>query len=296
MEFKIMITINRHKRDSVKERTKEFGVNPSIVTVYGILRLLDMMDGKRLTAIDRKFVALAVGEYRPYESEADICNTSISFSGSTISRLDLTKQLSDHGFRLVSLCKAFYNVLLKCDISSIPTRSTQDGFVLSRINKENVLNLKNRPLNTPIYISEPIFQKLKEIAEQNGISIYSIIARSIDALISIEFENDVFINNSDIIRDTILLYNRKITSISGSSCYHFHTRNIDKGVRILFLLEKYGIPGMTELFHRIIRFILLSNSGEISLSRIHVNDDSDYNETRMIRNEFRKEVLYAAAR
>lgn len=291
-----MITINRHKRDSVKERTKEFGVNPSIVIIYGILRLLDMLDGKQLTDIDRKFVALAVGEYRPYENETDICNTTISFSGSTISRPNLTKQLSDHGFRLVSLCKAFYNVLLKCDISSIPTRSAQDGFVLSCIKSEKVLNLKNRPLNTPIYISEPIFQKLKEIAEQNETSIYRIIARSIDTLISIEFENDVFINNSDIIRDNILLYNRKITSITGSSCYHFHMKKIDRGVRVLFLLEKYGIPGMTELFHRIIRFILLSHSGEISLSRIHVNDNSDYNETRMTRNEFRKEVLYATAR
>lgn len=296
MEIKIMITINRGKRDKIRERAKEYGINPSVVTVYGILRLLDKLNGKRLTNVDRKFVALAVAEYKPYENETDICNTTVSYIDSAISRPELAKQLLNHGFRLVSLCKAFYGVLLKCDVNSIPTRSTQDGFILTPISAKRVFNLKNRPLDFTIRISEPVFQKLNEIATRNETSAYRIIARAVDTIISIEYEKDTFIENGDIIRENILTYNRKVANVTGRCGISFNMRKISRGVRVLLLLEKYGIPGISEFFHRIIRFILLSHSGEILLSRIHVNDDSDYNETRIIRNDLRKEVLYAATR
>lgn len=296
MEIKIMITINRKKRDILRERCKELGIIPSVVTIYGILRLLDMLDGALLSDVDRRFCEFAINEYRPREIEIDKCGTSMSFPDYIITRSDLTNHLSKYGLLLTSLCKAFYNTLLKCDIDSIPQRSAQDGFLLSFVSSRKVFSLKNKSLNTCLRLSDTVSVKLEKIAKEAETSAYCIIARIIDILIAIEFEKDVFINNSNIISENILIYNKKTTSITGCNRFYFSIRKIDKSVRILVLLEKYGIPGIAELLYRIIRFILLSHSGEISLSRIHTNDDSDYNETRMIRNEFRKEVLYAATR
>lgn len=292
----LMLSINRSKRGALKERTKELGVVPSVVTIYSILRFLDMLNGKRISNVDCNFIGLAFAEYKPYEYETDICYTCVSWSWVDITRRNLASQLSKHGFRLVPLCKAFYNTLLKCDGSSIPTLSTLDGFVLSSVSAQRVKSLKNRPFETELRLSEHAIQKLREIAKYNNTSIYSLISRTLEMVISLEYRHDIFIANSEALRDNILNYPKKISGIIGTTGYFFKTRGLERGVRILCLLEKYGIPGKSELLYRIVRFILLSHSGEISLELIRTDDDSDYIETRMVRNDFRKEVLYAAAR
>ncbi len=296
MQIKIGITINRQKRDAVRLRMKEHGIVPSVVTVYGILRLLDVLDGNRVSRIDRNFVNMAIREYKPFKYEVDPCNTTISFPDYVATRTELVNRFSVHGYRLAPIIKAFYNVLLKCDINSIPVRDQTNGFLLAKISPRRVLTLKNQPLSNGINISSEVLESLKIIADQNETSVYRMMMRAVETLIKIEFDRDAFIENSDIIRENILMYNKKIIGMAGTASIRLNASGLKKGIQVLVLLEKYGIPGLAELFHRIARFILLSHSGQIQLTRIHVNDTSDYNETRMIRNEYRKEVQYATSR
>lgn len=296
MQIKIGITINRSKRDAVRSRMKEHGIVPSVVTIYGILRLLDVLDGNRVSRIDRNFVNMAIREYKPFKYEVDPCNTTISFPDYVATRTELVNRLTVHGYRLAPVIKAFYNVLLKCDINSIPVRDQTNGFLLAKISPRRILTLKNQPLSNGINISSEVLESLKIIADQNETSVYRMMMRAVETLIKIEFDRDAFIENSDIIRENILTYNKKIIGMAGTASIRLNARGLKKGIQVLALLEKYGIPGLAELFHRIARFILLSHSGQIQLTRIHVNDTSDYNETRMIRNEYRKEVQYATSR
>lgn len=296
MQIKIGITINRSKRDAVRSRMKEHGIVPSVVTVYGILRLLDVLYGNRVSRIDRNFVNMAIREYKPFKYEVDPCNTTISFPDYVATRTELVNRLTVHGYRLAPVIKAFYNVLLKCDINSIPVRDQTNGFLLAKISPRRILTLKNQPLSNGINISSEVLESLKIIADQNETSVYRMMMRAVETLIKIEFDRDAFIENSDIIRENILTYNKKIIGMAGTASIRLNARGLKKGIQVLALLEKYGIPGLAELFHRIARFILLSHSGQIQLTRIHVNDTSDYNETRMIRNEYRKEVQYATSR
>lgn len=295
----LRLTINRSKRDALKQRALELGVIPSVVIVYAVFRLLDMLNGKCISATDRNFVGLAMSEYKPYEPEIDICNTCVSWviSNEYVSRKELSKRLSEKGFRIVSLFKAFYNALLKCDANSIPRYSTVSGFILSSVTPESVRRLKNTPFECSARLSESIFQRLSEIAKLNKVSVYRMLSCTIDTLIAMEFEKESFIENVDVFRCNILTYNKKVTGVTGDGViYTYKTKNLERGVRILYLLEKYGIPGKNELIYRIIRFIFLLHSGKISLNPIQINDGFDYIETRMVRNDFRKEVLYAAAR
>lgn len=117
-------------------------------------------------------------------------------------------------------------------------RDQTNGFLLATISPRRILSLKNKPLSNCITMSSEALEALEIIANQNETSVYRMMMRAVDTLIKIEFDRDAFIENSDIIRENILMYNKKIIGMAGTAYLHLNARGLKKGIQVLVFIRE----------------------------------------------------------
>lgn len=154
--------------------------------------------------------------------------------------------------------------------------------------------------NTKIYstINLPIevHDVFKEIAKKNNSSMNSMIVEVVKSICNIDFNNNTFTENHEVFRKVILEPARVVER--NKHCQYGRTKlcisDICLSVQFKAVIEKYSIPSISDFVKRIVYFILSVHNGDIKLNTVAITDNDDYNETRMVRDAYRKELTYGA--
>lgn len=163
--------------------------------------------------------------------------------------------------------------------------------------KCNVLKakgLRNTILNTTINLPIEVYDVLKEIALNNNSSMRSMVIEVLKSLCNIDFNNYTFTENHKVFKKVILKPARIIEH--NKHCKYgrltITTSDLRLSVQMRAIIEKYSIPSINDLLKRIVYFIISVHNGDVKLNSVNILDNEDYNNTRMVRDAYRKEVMY----
>lgn len=138
--------------------------------------------------------------------------------------------------------------------------------------------------------------QLKEIAQKTNSSVNGLFREVLQGICDIEFSNSTFTENHKVFKKLILNPTRIVKNYKycpqGYLCIVLS--DIKLSVQVKAVIEKYGIPSVSDLLLRIAYFILAVHNGEVKLNTVQIEDNDDYNETRMVRDAYRKELMYGA--
>lgn len=242
------------------------------------------------------FLAIkSLSEYRPFEEcEKGKLNFYI-YSSIDISYDELKVKLANVGILKASrLLLAILRALIKYPDKAAKT--TLSGVLIKRrVHPYCTVRYSDISFRMNISLSGEFYDEIKEISKSGGLSMSKLIANALRTLCDVVFNNGRHVENEKLLREYVLNY-AGTTPIGryGTKPLIVTIQDIKYSVQILAIMEKYGIPGKAELMSRVVRFIIAGHRGIVSLNQIHIDDDSDYNETKMVRNAYRKEVSYGA--
>lgn len=156
----------------------------------------------------------------------------------------------------------------------------------------NARKLENSPLRAMVNLPVEVYEILKEISSNSGCSMSFLINSTLKLLCDTEFNNYHTPENGDIFKKVILLPPR-ITE-SNKHCKYgrlsIFLSDLKYSVQVKCIINKYGIPTVADLIKRIVYFIIRSYKGEIMLHNVRITDEEDYNETKLIRKAYRREL------
>lgn len=162
----------------------------------------------------------------------------------------------------------------------------------------NVSNMENTLARTTVNLDMETYEVFKEIARNAGESMNALVGNMAKAVCDTEFENLQYVSerNAKAFRKIVLKTLRFIEFNKGCKYGRVNVfiGDLKYSVQIKYLLSKYNIPSLNDFFKRIIYFIIQANKGDICLEKVRIEDNEDYNEIRLIRNAYRRE-LYADA-
>lgn len=165
--------------------------------------------------------------------------------------------------------------------------------------KINVLRTKgyrNTIINSTINLPIEVYDVFKEMAQKNNSSMNGLIVEVVKSICNIDFNNNTFTENHKVFRKVILKPARVVERNKhcqyGRICLHIS--DIRLSVQLKAVIEKYSIPSITDLAKRIVYFILSVHNGDVKLNTVAITDNDDYNETRLVRDAYRKELTYGA--
>lgn len=159
-----------------------------------------------------------------------------------------------------------------------------------------VKRLQNRKYYTTLNLPVEVYGQFKAIAQKSNSSMNRMVIDALKSICNIEFNNRTFTENNKVFKKAIL----KPARIVEHNMHGKYGRlgigisDIKLSVQVIAVIEKYGIPSAADLLKRIVYFIIAVHKGEIKLNNVQIEDNDDYNETRMVRDAYRKELTYGA--
>lgn len=162
----------------------------------------------------------------------------------------------------------------------------------------NVPNMENTLARTMVNLDMETYEVFKEIAQNAGKSMNALVGDMAKAVCDTEFENLQYVSerNAKAFRKIVLKTLRIMEYNKGCEYgrVNIFIGDLKYSVQIKYLLSKYSIPSLNDFFKRIIYFIIKAHKGDIHLEKVRIEDEGDYNEIRLMRNAYRRE-LYANA-
>lgn len=157
-----------------------------------------------------------------------------------------------------------------------------------------VKGLLNNKINGMLNLPVEVYDLLKEIAQKSNSSMRGMVVEVLKSICNIEFNNRTFTENHKVFKKVILRPARVIER--NKHCQYgrlnISVSDIRLSVQVKAIIEKYGIPSIVDLLKRIVYFILAVHSGDVKLNTVRIEDNDDYNETRLVRDAYRKELIY----
>lgn len=301
-EVHFQLSLSRNDKKKIMELSEEYGFSlfPTILYLaHETVKLLKRKDKENYsvglnTQIPKHLIIKdALYSYKPFYRG---CN-SIGICGKhtiPFTLEELSKGLEEIG---ISMMGRYFNSIVKSMIKHPYEASIIKVFGVYTKKGTSILNaknLKNTRITTTLNLPEETYNIMKEISSNSGRGMSSMIKDIVTILCDAEFNNGSTPENGDIFKRVILkppciaeynkhcMYGRVSVSIF----------DLKYSVQTKCLIEKYGIPSIRDLFKRIVYCIIKSYKGEIHLSSVRIIDNDDYNETRMVRNAYRKELFY----
>lgn len=159
-----------------------------------------------------------------------------------------------------------------------------------------VKRLPNKTFRGNATLPVEVRAQLKEIAQKTNSSVTGMFREVLQGICDIEFNNSTFTENHKVFKKLILNPTRIVKNYKycpqGYLCIVLS--DIKLSVQVMAMIEKYGIPSVSDLLIRIAYFILAVHNDEVQLNNVQIEDNDDYNETRLVRDAYRKELTYGA--
>lgn len=286
------IIVERIKKDAIDLRLKENGIgNISELVNYLLMSYLNIEYASENTKCMFSYINVLRNKKISSRLQCNTCKVNISLDKKLSNRLITIKYYGP-------LLRAMYESLLFCTILELTYLKREVGYHNSC---ENIKKHAYKAIGSVFVMPKPDYDKLCALVKRNKTTMNAIISDAVKGVVYMNHNSDNFDEYmSSISKAKIKKY---------FSASRWHKEDNYNGIKLcakitnqetimLFLdfMISYKINSANELIKRIIYFLIDSQDREIMLNSNIDDDDSDYNETRMIRNEFRKEVLYAAAR
>lgn len=154
--------------------------------------------------------------------------------------------------------------------------------------------LPNKAFRGSAILPAEVCTQLKEIAKKTNSSVTGMFRAALQSICDIVFNNSTFIENHKVLKKVILNPARVIEA--NKHCQHGYLciviSDIKLSVQVISVIEKYGIPSVSDLLKRIVYFIIGVHKGEIKLNTVQLEDNDDYNEKRMVRDAYRKALTH----
>ncbi len=296
--FKINTTISLKKSEKKKMLAlqEEYGFCISAIVLNVAYRMADRLIKNKPVGYNNMIGKCALELYKPFcarnnNRELYVLNYSCKFSYDQLKdRLKEAGILKPNVF-FASIIRAiikYPNDASRIKILGVHTKKG-DSILVAKRNSTN-----NRTINSTINLPEESYNLLKEIAQRNGSSVRGMVVNVIKSICNIYFNNNSFTENSKTFKKVILYPPRVIEG--NMHCkygrFPFSTSDVRLSVQMKAVMEKYGIPSISDFIKRIAYFIILVDNGDVKLTTVRIIDNADYNEERMTRNAFKNEVTY----
>lgn len=296
--IRALIGLTSEEHNRLREVENQYEISTSAFVLNMALVISERLAKRQYHVRGRSpFETIALSALYDYHPFAESIKGSISYTLKTTMKLSFSELkekihcvgIQNHSQFFVSLLRALINapeIASRIKIAGTYTKRYVKSQVFDRYANSNVYEI--------IYLGEGIRDELKHISVHAHKSMTSMIKDVIKVLCDIEFKEGYFVVNEAVFIENILTKERHIEKKGIVYNQPFGYRIVDAKlyVQMLAVMEKYGIPGKQDFYRRVVDFIIQAYKGDISLSPVLVDDDSDYNETRMIRNAFRKELVY----
>lgn len=298
--IKRFIGIDKKENDDLRRIQNEYGITPCSFIMYVLKEIADKFKGKcasfRCSDSTSSFCREVLNAYTPFGYSKKGTTKLCVECCMPIPYSEITQKLREAGILSdTSLIRAIIHTII--GYPELVSRCRFSGFLSKTYTSpERVRNYKNNPINDTVCMSPVILDELDKLSERTNFSKNIMISSVLKLLCDIEFDNSCdMIHNAHVAKSCILeSVERNI--YSGDSKISISISDIKYSVQLLALMEKYGIPGKKELYTRVARFIIDSANGSIQLINDKIDDYTDHNDTMLIRNDYRKEVAYAASR
>lgn len=301
-EIHFAISSSRNDKKRIMRISEEYGFSlfPTVLYLaHETVKLLKRKDivnyhvGLNTVIPKHLIIRDALYSYKPFHKGVD----SVTIGGKCtipFTLEELSKGLEEIG---ISMMGKYFNSIVKSIIKHPYEASIIKVFGVYTKKHTPVLNaknLKNTRLTTTLNLPEETYNIMKEISLRSGRSMSSMIKDTVFILCDTEFNNGRTPENGDIFKRVILKPPR--VAEGNKHCKYGRLGvsifDLKYSVQTKCLIEKYGIPSIRDLLKRIVYCIIKSYKGEIHLNTVRIIDNDDYNETRMVRDAYRKELVY----
>lgn len=291
-------TLKKSEKKKILQLRDEYGFNISAIVIhvahYIACRKLKGKDIRSSDSNNSAIARYALDLYRPFS--LSIKNAEeLSFSYlANYSRESLYSQLKQVGIlEPCLLFAAIVRTVIKYPYEASRIR-VLGIYSAKHCCISQVKRLSNSKVNTTLNLPVEVYDTFKDIAQRNNSNMRSMIRDVVKSVCSIEFRNGSFTENHKVFKKLIL----KPARIVEQNMHGQYGRitvaisDLRLSVQLKAVIEKYGIPSIRDFFKRIVYFIISVHSGDVKFTTVRIEDNDDYNETRMVRDAYRKELIY----
>lgn len=291
-------TLKKSEKKKILQLRDEYGFNISAIVIhvahYIACRKLKGKDIRSSDSNNSAIARYALDLYRPFSlSIKNAEELSLSYLAN-YSRESLYSQLKQVGIlEPCLLFAAIVRTVIKYPYEASRIR-VLGIYSAKHCCISQVKRLSNSKVNTTLNLPVEVYDTFKDIAQRNNSNMRSMIRDVVKSVCSIEFRNGSFTENHKVFKKLIL----KPARIVEQNMHGQYGRitvaisDLRLSVQLKAVIEKYGIPSIRDFFKRIVYFIISVHSGDVKFTTVRIEDNDDYNETRMVRDAYRKELIY----
>lgn len=292
------IVLKKGEKRKLMELQDEYGFCASAIIFHiAYCTACDLLKGKAISATlspKNTISRNALDLYRPFSfnvSNPESLSISHILNFTNDSLREKLKQVGV--LEPVLFFAAIARAIIKCpyDASRVKILGV---YTKKNINVLRTKGYRNSKIRSTINLPVEVYDVFKEIAQKNNSSMNSMIVEVVKSICNIDFNNNTFTENHKVFRKVILKPARVVER--NRHCQYgrvsLYVSDIKLSVQFKAVIEKYSIPSITDLVKRIIYFILSVHNGDVKLNTVVITDNDDYNETRIVRDAYRKEVMY----
>lgn len=298
--FKLVtqVSLKKSEKRKIMELQDEYGFCTSAIVFHLAYQTANyIIKGKSISTVlgPRGVISrCALDLYRPFarsikKTEKYLLSTACPFSHENLNlKLKEAGILEANSFFVAiirSIIKQPYEAA-SIRIRGVWTKKHNNIMKIKRLTNANISSCVKLPIE--------VFEKFKEISQRKGGTTKNMIVEVVKSICNIHFNNLAFTENHKIFKKFVLSPPRIIEEKTDEPCamLYFSLADLRLSVQMKAIVEKYGIPSIRDFIKRIVYFIILVDNGDVKLSTIRVVDEIDYNEERIIRNAYMKEVIY----
>lgn len=297
-QISVGLSLKRSEKRKIIELQEEYGFCTSAIVLHIAYHTSCLLIKKKspsaICSPKETICRYALDLYRPFSftiAKAEIFRIGYSFSFTYEKLKDKFKQAG-----ILEPC-LFFAAIVRAIIKYPYDASRikiQGVYTKARTSISQVKGLRNTTLHTTINLPVEVYNVLKEIALKNNSSMNGMIIETLKSICNIDFNNYTFTENHKVFSKVILKSARIIEK--NMHCQYgrlnIFSSDIRLSVQMRAIIEKYGVPSINDLLKRIVYFIISVHNGDIKLNSVTILDNEDYNNTRMVRDAYRKEVMY----
>lgn len=303
-EYRLTSTVylSREEKKSISDIVDEYGFCLPATVLHLARETAAYFKKKKVTdyavGLDRRnskgrLIREALDLYAPFYITKNF--VPIKFEHSVpVDPEEVGKELNNFG---ISNLPKYYRAIIRAIIKYPREASSIKVFGVYSKKGVGILDTKklyNKKIKTVITLPMEDNDVLNSIASSSGCDILPLIGNVVKTLCDTEFYNGHTPENGEVFREIILSPPRVLDG-NGQGKYGripVCLSDLKYSVQAIYIINKYHIPSLNDFIKRIAYFIIKSYRGEISLRRVRIIDNEDYNETRLIRKAYRRE-LYA---
>lgn len=293
-----LATLEKSEKKKILQLRDEYGFNISAIVIhvahYIACRKLKGKDIKSSDSNNSAIARYALDLYRPFSlSIKNAEELSLSYLAN-YSRESLYSQLKQVGIlEPCLLFAAIVRTVIKYPYEASRIR-VLGVYTAKYCCISQVKRLNNSKVNISLNLPVEVHDTFKDIAQRNNSSMRSMVRDVVKIICSIDFSDDSFTENHKVFKKLILKPARIVEQNTNGQYGRVDVviSDLRLSVQLKAVIEKYGIPSIRDFFKRIVYFIISVHSGDVKFTTVRIEDNDDYNESRMVRDAYRKELIY----